>query len=194
MEIVQKMRSNKHTFRFEDDYFNFAYEDKTGSGDADMKYANFPNKPIVKIEQNEWLKNVGYIWCAIGVFQLGYAMYLEASLTGKGFWLMVGVICLVWAYFSTVKYSVYQADEGNIFIIQDKKHDEIVNELNNRKRKQLLDWYGEVNPENNLESEIEKFKWLVDQNVISKEESEKKIAQAELIHNDNPDNSGERLN
>ena len=194
MEIVQKKGSNKHTFRFEDGYFNFAYEDKTGSGDVDMKYAEFPNKAIVKIDRNEWLKSVGYIWCAIGVFQLGYAMYSEASLTGKGFWLMVGAICLVLAYFSTVKYSVYQADEGNIFVIQDKVHDKIVDELNNRKRKQLFDWYGEVNPENSLETEIEKFKWLVDQNVISKEESEKKIAQAELIHNDNPDPSSERLN
>jgi hypothetical protein len=194
MEIFQKKKSNKHTFTFKDDYFNFAYEDKSGSGDTDINYADFPQKSSVNIEQNEWLRNVGYLWLMLGIFQLGYAIYSNAPLSGKGFWILLGLICLVWAHFSKVKYSVYQAKDGNIFIIQDKKHDEIVNELNSRKKKQLLDWYGEVDPENDLENEVSKFKWLAEQNVITKEESEKKIAQAELAHNDNFQPPSDMLN
>jgi hypothetical protein len=83
---------------------------------------------------------------------------------------------------------------GNVFVIQDKNHDKIIEELNKRRKSQLLQWYGEVNPENELEYEIQKFKWLVEQNVISKEESEKKIAQAELMKKDNFDIPGERMN
>ena len=194
MEIIQKKRSNKHTFTFEDNHFNFAYEDKSGSGDADMNYADFPQKSSVKIEQNEWLRNVGYLWCALGVFQLGYAIYSEASISGKGFWIVLGLACIAWAHFSKVKYSIFQAEHGNIYVIQDKKHDEIISELNTRRKKQLLNWYGEVNPENELENEIGKFKWLVEQNIITKEESEQKIAQAELLQKDNFELPGERLN
>ena len=90
MEIKQKKKSNKHTFTFHDDYFNFAYEDKSGSGDIDMNYADFPKKSSIQIEQNEWLRNAGYFWMALGLFQLGYAIYSEASLSGTGFWMLVG--------------------------------------------------------------------------------------------------------
>ena len=194
MEIIQKKRSNKHTFTFEDNYFNFAYEDKTGSGDADMNYADFPQKSSIKIEQNEWLRNVGYLWCALGVFQLGYAIFSDASISGKGFWIVLGLACIAWAHFSKVKYSIFQAEHGSIYVIQDKKHDDIVSELNIRRKKQLLNWYGEVNPENELENEIGKFKWLVEQSIITKEESEQKIAQAELLHKNNFELPGEHLN
>ncbi len=107
---------------------------------------------------------------------------------------MIGLACVVWAHFSKVKYSVFKAERGNVFVIQDKNHDKIINEINARRKSQLLDWYGEVNPENELEQEIGKFKWLVEQEVISKEESDRKIAQAELLKKENYDLPGERLN
>jgi hypothetical protein len=194
MEIVQKKKSTKHTFTFKDDYFNFAYEDKLGSGDIDVNYADFPKKSSIQIEQNDWLRSVGYLWCAIGVFQLGYAIYSGASISGKGFWIMAGFACIVWAYFSKVKFSVFKSEHGNVFVIHDKNHEKIISELITRRKSQLLDWYGEVNPKNELEHEIDKFKWLVDQEVISQEESEKKIAQAELLNKEKYELPGERLN
>ncbi|TAK62729.1 hypothetical protein [Methylobacter sp.] len=185
MKIVQKKRSNKHTFTFNDESFNFAYEDKKGSDDVDMRYADFPQKSSVSIEQNEWLRNVAYLWCGLGLYQLGYAIYSDASLSGKGFWLINGLVCLAWAHLSKVKYSVFKTDRGNIFVIQDKKHDLIVKEINERRRKQLLQWYGEIDMENEPENEIRKFNWLCEQKVISKEEAEIKIAQIELAHKNN---------
>jgi hypothetical protein len=194
MEFIQKKKSNKHTFTLHDDYFSFSYEDKSGSGEVDINYADFPQKSSVLIEQNEWLRNVGYLWIVLGVFQLGYAIYTQAPLSGKGGWILVGTACVIWAYFSKVKYTVFRADRGNIFVIQDKNHDEIIRELNTRKKSQLLQWYGEINPENDLKSEIQKYKWLAEQGVITKEESEQKMAHAELLQQDSLEPSGKRLN
>lgn len=194
MKFIQKKKSNKHIFTLHDDYFNFSYEDKSGSGDTDINYADFPQKSSVQIEQNEWLRNVGYLWIALGVCQIGYAVYTEAPLSGKGFWILVGAVCVIWAYFSKVKYTVFRSERGNIFVIQDKNHDKIINEINIRKKSQLLKWYGDVNPENELENEIQKFNWLVEQGVITKEESEKKIAQAELLKKESFELPGEMLN
>ena len=70
----------------------------------------------------------------------------------------------------------------------------IIDELSSRKKLQLLNWYGMVNPENDLDQEISKFKWLVEQEVITKEESERKIAQAELLSKEAFELPGERLN
>ncbi|MFC1684311.1 hypothetical protein ACFL0R_02415 [Pseudomonadota bacterium] len=194
MEIIQKKKSNKHTFTFHDGYFNFAYEDKTGSGDTDINYADFPQKSSIQIEQNQWLMNVGYIWIALGIFQLGHAIYTEISLSGKAFWLTIGVICVVLAFFSKVKYSVFKTEQGNIFVIHDKNHSEIIEELNKRRKIQLLDWYGDINPDNDASNEIEKFRWLAKQEIISEEESEQKIAQVELLHKESIKLPSERLN
>lgn len=194
MEITQKKRSIKHTFTFEDDNFNFAYNDKTGSGDTDYNYADFPKKSSIQIDQNEWLRNVGILWCLLGVFQFGYAFYEGASLSGQGRWVVLGLACVVWAHFSTIKYSIFKLERGNIFIIQDKNHDQIIEEIRTRRKSQLLSWYGDFDPDNDIENEIGKFNWLVEQGALSKEESEKKIAQAKLMSTDNFVLPGERLN
>ncbi|WP_444944725.1 hypothetical protein ACJJIK_08225 [Microbulbifer sp. ZKSA006] len=89
-----------------------------------MNYADIPQKSSIQIGQNKWLRNVDYLWYALGVFQIRYAIYSEACIYGK------------------------------LFVIQDKNHDKIMNELD---------------PENELEQEIGKFKWLVKQEIISKE-------------------------
>ena len=194
VEIKQKKNSNKHIFTFKEEFLNFAYDDKSGSGDVDLNYGDIPQKSSVQIEHNEWLRNVGYLWCALGVAQLGFALYSGAPLSGKGFWIMVGLICLAWAHYSKVKYTVFKSERGNFFVIQDKSHDRIISEISSRRKSQLLAWYGEVNPENELEQEIAKFQWLLEQDVISKEESDSKIAQAELLSKEKDAIPGEHLN
>ncbi len=194
MEFIQKKRGVKQVFTLRDDHFNFAYEDKSGSGDFDLNYVDFPIKSSVSIEQNEWLRNVGLLWIALGVAQIGWAVFNELSLSGKGFWLMVGMACVLWAHFSKTRYSVFRTEHGNVLVMQDKHHQQIVETLHQRRKAQLLDWYGDVNPENELENEIRKFQWLVEQNVMSKEESEQKIAQAQLLHNSQYELTETKLN
>jgi len=180
MEFTQKKLSNKSTFTFQDDYFNFACEDKSGATDYDIHYGDVPQKSSLLIEQNEWLRNVGLLWIAIGLFEFGYALYAGNSLSGKGFWFFIGICCTTWALFTKVKYTVFKCQEGSVYVIRNKQHDEIIAEITRRRKAQLLQWYGEVNPDNDLENEIKKFKWLVEQGAMSVEASEQKIAEAEF--------------
>lgn len=193
MEIKQKKFSNRHTFTFEPEFANFAYKDKSGSGDFDFNYADLPEKSSTSIEQNEWLRNVGVLWCLLGFYNIGSALYHDTSLSGTGFWLVIGIICLVWFAATKVKYTIFKTERGNLFIIQDGKHKEILSELTSRKQEQLRNWYADVNLENDKENEIEKFRWLEKQQVISKEEAEEKIAQVEFAHKD-PDVKPQELN
>ena len=194
MEFIQKKRGVKQTFTLRDDHFNFAYEDKSGSGDIDLNYVDFPQKSSISIEQNEWLRNVGLLWIALGVAQIGWAILNDLSLSGKGFWLMVGMACVLWAHFSKTRYSVFRTERGNVLVMQNKQHQQIVETLHARRKAQLLDWYGDVNPDNELESEIRKFQWLVEQDVMTQAESEQKIAQAQLLHNSQYESPETKLN
>ncbi|BCE03707.1 hypothetical protein [Marinicellulosiphila megalodicopiae] len=192
MEIIQKKKSNKNKFTFKDETLNFEYSDKTGSGDIDVNYADIPKKFSILIERNEWLRNVGLLWCAIGAVQLGYAILTGSSIEGKGVWLFLGLGCVAWAHFSTIRYSVFKTPPGTIFVIHDKNHELIVDELYKRRQSQMLNWYGPINPNNELAQEIGKYKWLVEEAVLSQIEADQKIAEAELMCRESE--SDERLN
>lgn len=194
MEIVQKKLSNKHTFTFDEASFNFAFEDKTGSDNVDMAYAHFPQKSSVSIEQNHWLRNVGILWCIIGVLQLVLSFSAEGPLTVKTFWLMLGILCLIWFRYSKVVYSVFKGEAGNVFVIQNPEHDRIIDEINTRRKTQLLDWYGEINLENDPENEIDKFKWLSTEKVLTQEEAQQKISEVEYAHRTKVDIAQDQLN
>lgn len=192
MEYTQKKGKNIHTFTMEGDFFNFAYQDKSGSGDSDFRYADVPKKTSVVIEQNDWLRNVGLLWCALAVLQIGYALY-NGQVRGS-IWLVLGLGCIAVAHFKKVKYTVLKMDGGNVFVIQDKQHDVILDELEIRRKDQLLRWFGDVNPENDREEEIKKFQWLCDEEVISREDAEKKIAQIALLNDEAPATNESGLN
>lgn len=178
MKVEQKKQSNQHTFTFGNDTVNFSYKDKSGSGDVDIPYGEIPKKSSITIEQNIWLRNVGYLWCLLSVIEIGYAMVASKTLSGTGFWLVLGVICLAWSHFTKVKYTVFQAPSGNVFIIQDDKtHDKIIKELMTRRKVQLRSWYDNVDTNKTAESELAKFKWLQDQGVLTKEETAQRISQ-----------------
>lgn len=179
MKIVQKKGSNNHTFDLGEDKFNYAVVDKTGSADADIYYANLHSKTQTRIEENEWLRNASFLWMALGLFGIGLQVIYHESFPGKWFWLTVGMVCYAWYRYTRVKYTVFNHGNGNVHVIQDKNHDQIVSELMARRKDQIRKMYGEIDLENDPAREIEKFKWLLEQGVLTKEEADQKIAQVE---------------
>jgi hypothetical protein len=180
MELLQKKFTTKHKFIFEEDTFNFSFNDSNGSADINVKYADFPNKNSVSIEHSHWFRNVGYAWVAIGALQLGGAIYTNSPLSGKAFWLILGIGCLAWYFISRIKHSVFKTEAGNVFIMQDSQHNKIIKEIRERRKKQLLDWYGNIDIDNELENEISKFNWLVKEEVLTEKEAEEKINHIKL--------------
>lgn len=178
MKIEQRKLSNHHTFTFEADQVNFAYHDKSGSGDVDLAYADIPLKSSIRIDENLWLRNVGYLWCLLGAIQVGYALLSNRPLTGTGFWLLLGLVCLVWSRFTKVVYSVFTADAGSIWVIHDANtHDRVIEEIRLRRKNQLLKWYGDIDLENGVDNAACKFRWLVEQQAMTAEEAERRISQ-----------------
>lgn len=180
MKIEQRKLSNHHTFTFADERLNFAYRDKTGTGDIDITYADFPLKTSTRIDQNLWLRNVGYLWGVLGLIQIGLAALEGRPLSGTGFWLVLGLGCLLASRLMKVVYTIVATERGSVWIIQDgKTHDTILQEIRARRKAQLLAWYGDIDLDNTLEREIGKFRWLADQQALTAEEAERRIAQVQ---------------
>lgn len=180
MQFIQKKLSNVHQFDFLPDSITFQYKDRSGSGEVEIAYGDVALKPSVRIEDNTWWRNLGYVWVGLGCLHLGLALAAGAPLAGQGFWLLAGIACLAVYRLTRVRYTVFAAGNANLFVIQDEKqHDAIVRELMERRRAQLRRWYGAVNPDGEPGKEIARFRWLVDQQVLTQEEADVLIAEAE---------------
>lgn len=180
MMIEQQKFSNRHTFTFSSDSLNFAYRDRSESGDIDIPYAEFPLKSSIQVAQNLWLRSVGFLWCALGVIEVVFALFTRATLAGTGFWLLLGIGCLLWAHFTKVAYTVLSTNRGSVWVIQDANdHDRIMNEIRSRRKEQLLALFGDIHLENGLDKEVRKFRWLAEQQALTAEQAEQRIAQVQ---------------
>lgn len=52
---------------------------------------------------------------------------------------------------------------------------------------------GDINVDNDPQNEISKFVWLAEQEVISKEEADSKIAQVQLLHRQSTEDADDDL-
>lgn len=193
MIVQQKKFGNEHTFDFGENEVNFAFKDRSGSGDVDIDYGAIPEKTSTQIERNEWLRNVGLLWLLIGGFQVTFALLNDRPLSGTGFWVLVGSICLAAYKWRQVRYTVFNTDQGSLFIIDDARHDQIVEELVSRKRERLLQLYGEIDPSNDAARETEKFRWLHKRGVISDDVLSSRLAEIQRIGGGRNSDSGDVL-
>jgi len=138
MVFIQSKGKVTQSIALFDKHFNFSYSDPRAFDTIDINYAEIAPQPSEQVEENEWLRIVGFAWMAIGLFQLLFALYSGYSINGKGFWILVGGLCVFWSYASVVKYTVIKTEYGNICIIHDDKHDKIISELQ-AKRSQYRD-------------------------------------------------------
>lgn len=187
MELLQSNRSSKHTFSLKQDSFIYAFSGKLGSGEFTVNYADLPKQRDTRSEKHIWLVGIGCLWVLIGLLELGYAHFFEHSLQGKGLWLALGVGCLLCAQLFRAKSTVYNTEQGEVVVLHDGQHKQLLNELDKRKREQMRDWYGQINFNNGIEQEINKFRWLLEEKVLTKREVEQKIAALEINrHNEDP--------
>ena len=176
MEIIQKKNDHKLIFTFKKDTLNYHYMNDEGSGDYDIPYANFPSKSITYIERNTWCNNVGYFWILFGISTIFYRYYIMTLIDSLGIMsIIMGLLCLIWTFLRKIKFTIFRTPHENVLIIQNRKHDEIINEIKSRRKQQLLNLYGQIDFKNNLEDEIKKFKWLKKEKVLTSKEAEEKI-------------------
>lgn len=184
MEIKQKRFSHSSLFEFRNDDLKFTGKDESGAYSFSLKYASIPSDSSELIERNGWFRNVGILWVLIGVLQIALH-YRDSGGFGGGFWFLAGIICLTLYATAKNKYTVFTTDKGRIYILKDKQHDDIINEISSRRKGQLLSWYGELNYSNDPNAELEKFRWLMHEGAIGEVEYTRILAKLTNYHQRN---------
>ena len=70
-------------------------------------------------------------------------------------------------------------------------HDEVMDELSRRRTAQWRQWYAEVDLDNDPDSEMDKFDWLRERNVISETEYQEAMKTIALHHDLDPESGGD---
>ena len=182
MLITQRRFSNAITFDFEPDTLTYTRADAYGSHSFQLPYGSIGMDPRQTTERNGTLFNGGILLAAWGLAQAGYAL-AHHDLLGIIF-LLPATACFLVHALTKVELTSLSSDAGEIALLNDKQYDRIMSEIRERRKKQLLDWYGNINFANDPEEEIRKFHWLHSQQLISAGQLEQIVT---TIRNADPD-------
>lgn len=177
MEFEQKRFAHRTRFEFGDRGVSYHVKDHRSATDFRLAYAEIPFNKIFFVEQNSWLRNVGILWLVVGAAEL-IAYFIDGTGGRVPFlWFLLGAGCLAAFQILKTRFTIFETPHGRLFILEDNQHDEIVAALESRRDAFFKSAYGEIDFENDPDSEYQKFEWLRENDVISEEEFRAKISQ-----------------
>jgi hypothetical protein len=163
MQISQRKNSNKTHFDFGEQRLKYGIQDSSGKRTFFLDYISIPREVSGELEERKsWFKFAGALWVTIGLVQLSILNPVSGA-----FWITVGLGCLGWYFYSRTHYLIFTTEQGQVYVIQDKKTDMILAEIDTRRKAQWKQMYGKVNKNGDPEEELARFKWLFEQGIIS---------------------------
>ncbi len=177
MDFTQKQMAMKTWFTFEDRDLSYKARDNSGEVAFSVDYEAISANSRRVFNRNNWLRNVGLLWCVIGVIQIGLALASGNVGPGAAFWFVIGAGCLVFYRLTWSEYTAFETPHGSLFVINDKNHDAIVAEIDDRRKAGLLAWYHSLDFSGEPVAEAQTVEWLMKQDVLTKAEGEARLAE-----------------
>lgn len=168
VKFEQSKLGRKFWFEFTDDALTYRAKDASSDATEKIPYSSITDKGWEYTYQNEWWRNVGFLWVAIGL-----ALEIPGVLSGTWslpFWSILGVGALVYYYSSRVRHTVIEAESAKILVMYGRNHDVIVNTIFQKRKEALKKLYGKVDLSNTSENELRKFEILLEKEIISENE------------------------
>lgn len=175
MEITQKRNSTTTRFVFGDDELEFAWKDSSGGRSFSLPYTEISRDRQTLEERNQWLRNVGLIWIALGLFQMGMDLFKQRPVT-LDIWLVLGAACYLVYRLRVTKFTIVPSEKGNILVIDDKDAKRIIGEIESRRGAQLRAEYDFVPEDASLEDQRRRLKWLHREGALSDQELQQRLA------------------
>ena len=170
MKIQQKKNKNKIVLDFKDGGINYTLIDESINKTEFIPYENIENNSYELFESNKYYKSNAIYLGIVGVLFLSMNIFYGMKLWA---WLFIMGSPIFYMLYKKSKtdYKVINVDEQmDIYLIKDKKLEEINSLIYKNRNKYLKENYYEINYDNDKDSEIGKFKWLKNIEVISERE------------------------
>lgn len=177
MKFAQKRLGTRIDLDFAATELTCSIRDKSGERDFTTDYAEIATGKRRVFDNKDWFRNVGVLWCIIGLASLGIDLYNNALGLWSGFWLVIGTGCLIYYAVSKSSFTLIDTQSGPIWILEDGQLQAIVSEIEKRRKERLYSLYGGIDLDADPNQEIGKIEWLVRQKVLTREEADRQIAQ-----------------
>ena len=174
MRIVQKSPLLSTSFVFEAENLICVRKDWHGVQRLEVPYGSIRMEPGSGLEQNAAL-----FACAVALFFWGLVQAAHALLHADPYgplFLLAAPACLAAHALIRAEVVYLPSDAGEISLLRNGRYDTLMEEINKRRKKQLLEWYGDIDFGNDPEEEIRKFHWLHSEHLISEDQLRRTIA------------------
>lgn len=174
MEIKQSRHSNRIGFVFKDDELQYSLTDSSGSRSFSVPYTDISRDRQTLEERNQWLRNVGLLWMAIGAFTTVTAWVGKQAFV-PSYWLLIGAGCYAVYRFRTTKFTILPTDRGNILVIDDNAGPGVMQEIESRRAAQFRQEYDYFNANEAPEQQRNRYKWLHREGALSDAELQQRL-------------------
>lgn len=176
-EYFQRQRDIEISTRFGDNELTHTYKTKNSEQTVTIPYGEITKNVRTYTEENEWLRNVGILWLALGFFTEILPVFVQQHELSLPFWSLVGAVCYLVYLRSRTHFTEINANRFNIQILKnDSQHDAILKEVFARRAAHIMNSWGKLDLDEDPAYEIEKYRELVKDEVITVEEGEAFIA------------------
>ncbi len=174
---VQRRRDIGITTRFGDDELTHTYKTKNSEQTVTIPYGEITKNVRTYTEENEWLRNVGILWIALGFFTEILPVFLQQHELSLPFWSLVGAVCYLFYLRGRTRFTEINANRFNIQILKDdSQHDLIFKEVFARRAAHIMNSWGKLDLDEDPTYEMEKYRELVKDEVITVAEGDAFIA------------------
>lgn len=139
--VNQKFRGRKSRFDFGENSLRHMFSDNDQAVEFKTSYSRIDIDPIVLTEKNVIWKFVTIPFWFLAILTVGKViisaesqMHAIGGMIMVGFWLACVGICYLLYKKGQVTLTMYDSAKGRIVVINDGKHEPIINELENRIR------------------------------------------------------------
>lgn len=136
--MKQTSRLASTQFEFGETHLGYSLDGARNRWRFRMDYLGLPKRIPVKMSTSVWLRRLGSLACAIGVVQGGWAAWNGTSMVVGASLCAAGLVSVLLHVRTRRRFTVLKTDAGEIWILCDKRHDQILNELRARRRARML--------------------------------------------------------
>lgn len=178
MDIKQKRHSNRIGFEFGEDELKYSIQDGSGSRSFSLPYTDISRDRQTLEERNQWLRNVGLIWLALGVVFTAGTWFSKQEFV-PSIWLLIGAGCYLAHRLRTTKFTILPSEKGNLLVIDDRDGPRVIEQIETRRAAQYRQHYDFINSDDAPEQQRNRYKWLHREGALSDEELQQRLAAVE---------------
>ncbi|MBA3487309.1 MAG: hypothetical protein H0T88_08995 [Lysobacter sp.] len=174
MEIQQKRHSNRIGFVFGDEELRYSLKDSSGSRTFSVHYTDISRDRQTLEERNQWLRNVGLIWIAIGAVFTAIAWFTRQEFV-PSLWLLIGAGCYAAYRLRSTCFTILPSEKGNLLVIDDKDGPRVIEQIETRRAAQLRDQHDYINPDESPEQQRNRYQWLHREGALTDSELQQRL-------------------